>query len=89
MRDASATDPTVTHVLATSDDTGLVRMSIVVRKSCVPPNTFENLAKHCHQYVMESLGASNFCPEHKLKPQQVTTVNGEVKKPSSFAPWRS
>ena len=68
------TDPTVTHALATDDDTGLVRMSIVVRKGCVPGNTFDNLAKHCHQYVMESLGPSNFCAEHKLKPQQVTTV---------------
>ena len=67
-------DPTVMHVLAAADDTGLVRMNVVIRKSSVPDNTFDNLTKHCHQYVMEALGAGNFCPDHKVKPGPVRTT---------------
>ena len=70
----SSDDPTVMHAIAAADDTGLIRMNVVIRKPCVPDNTFDNLSKQCHQYVMEALGAGNFCPEHRIKPGPVRQI---------------
>ena len=44
-------DPTVTHALGDLD-TGTTRGTVYIYKSMVPPNSFEELAKNCHDYVV-------------------------------------
>ena len=66
-------DPTVTHVLGDLD-AGTTRGTAYIYKNMVPPNSFEELAKECHDYVVTALGAANLDTSFKIRPQMVTEV---------------
>ena len=66
-------DPTVVHVLGDLD-TGTTRGTAYIYKDWCPPNSFEQLAKECHDFVVTALGAANVDGNYKIRPQVVTTI---------------
>ena len=76
-------DPTVTHVLGDLD-TGTTRGTVYIYKSMVPPNSFEELAKNCHDYVVTALGAAHLDTNFKIRPQMVTEIEWQGATTSRF-----